>query len=559
MKFFAFEKNVLNIYPQLVRIYILLILGIIVPYGILLLRLPIIFLQIFAVIWLLIILKDIISYIRKTIPQHIPIIIGMIGFLTIGFSFYFKLDRDYAAYISNAYYLIQNGGFFAEAIYPDRLLSIVNGVYTPSFLIGYSLYLAVFVSILGNWGLIVANSIALIIGFICIEQLYRLVTKTDKSPRLLSILILANPVIYWLYIYTYSEALFLPIIWGAIMSFILGLQSKHIGLVFLAFWGIIISFMVRVEGLGLIFTFGTALVAACILIPSHWKQKTVYSAISIVVLIGILGGTLIVSGEYVSEQFFKVSRTVDITDKENTISDAKERFQLLLLSFGTYLVMIPLLWSIANRKLYTNKYVYWILFLLLPFAIYLYNPNITRDFPWLLRRYITAIIPLILLFGTWGVTHIYKGKKYISTIIIGIYILAQILFIGLLIRERVDQRPYYYELSQFFASQELPKDTIVYMRGDLDRVNELTRVIPYLSVSQNEIIFQSTYLDEVFKTGGYLVDTVAYPEDDTRLQRIDSFTSTIETFRGQKESRFYRTSKAKQEITIYLYKIIATE
>ncbi|MEY2986260.1 MAG: hypothetical protein RJB24_489, partial [Candidatus Parcubacteria bacterium] len=500
--------NIFHHIPAVVRIYIGLLCSLLIPYIILLLRLPILFLQLFAVIWLLIMLKEIISYIRKTIPQHIPIIIGMIIFLTIGFSFYFKLDRDYAAYISNAYYLIQNGGFFAEAIYPERLLSIVNGVYTPSFLIGYSLYLAVFVSILGNWGLIVANSMALIIGFICIEQLYRLITKTDKSPRLLSIFFLANPVIYWLYSYTYSEALFLPIIWGAIMSFILGLQSKHIGLIFLAFWGIIISFMVRVEGLGLILTFGTALVAACMLIPSHWKQKTVYSAISIVILIGILGGTLVVSGEYILAQFQDASRTIDLQDKDNTLSDTKERFQLLLLSFGTYLVMIPLLWSIANRKLYTNKYVYWIIFLLLPFTIYLYNPRITRDFPWLLRRYSTAIIPLVLLFGTWGMTHIYRGKKYISSIIIGLYILAQILFIGLLIRDRVDQRSYYDELSQFFASQELPKDTIVYMRGDFDRVNEVTRIIPYLQASQDEIIFRSTYLDEVFKTGGYLVDTV---------------------------------------------------
>lgn len=554
MKLLSFKKNVLNIHSQLLQIYILLILGIIVPFGIFLLRLPIFFLQLFAVIWLLIILKEIISYIRKTIPQHIPIIIGMIIFLTIGFSFYFKLDRDYAAYISNAYYLIQNGGFFAEAIYPERLLSIVNGVYTPSFLIGYSIYLAVFVSILGNWGLIVANSIVLIVGFICIEQLYRLITKTDKSPRLLSILILANPVIYWLYSYTYSEALFLPIIWGAIMSFILGLQSKHIGLLFLAFWGIIISFMVRVEGLGLILTFGTALVAACILIPSHWKQKSVYSAISIVVLIGILGGTLVVSGEYISEQFFKVSRTVDITDKENTINDIKARYQLLLLSFGTYLVMIPLLWSIANRKLYTNKYVYWIVFLLLPFAIYLYNPNITRDFPWLLRRYSTAIIPLTLLLGTWGMTHIYRGKKYISTIIIGLYILAQILFISLLIRDRVDQRAYYDKLSQFFASQELPKDTIIYMRGDFDKPNEATRIAPYLNYMNLNITFETSSLDSIInKSGQYFIDSQLYR--DINFQVIDSITVNIQRFNGQKESRFYTTAVFDREEKLYLYKI----
>jgi hypothetical protein len=93
------------------------------------------------------------------------------------------------------------------------------------------------------------------------------------------------------------------------------------------------------------------------------------------------------------------------------------------------------------------------------------------------------------------------------------------------------------------------------MRGDFDRVNELTRIIPYIQSSQNEIIFRSTYLDELFKKGGYLVDTVAYPEDDTRLQRIDSFSSTIETFNGQKESRFYTTSKNKQDLTIYLYQI----
>lgn len=546
--------KILNHIPAVVRVYIGLLCSLLIPYIILLLRLPTLFLQIFAVIWLLIMLKEIITYIRKIIPQHIPIIIGMIGLLTIGFSFYFKLDRDYAAYISNAYYLIQNGGFFAEAIYPERLLSIVNGVYTPSFLIGYSLYLAVFVSILGHWGLIVANSIALIIGFICIEQLYRLITRTDKSPRLLSILILANPVIYWLYSYTYSEALFMPIIWGAIMSFILGLQSKHIGLVFLAFWGIIISFMVRVEGLGLILTFGTALVAACILIPSHWKQKTVYSAISIVVLIGILGGTLIVSGEYVLAQFQDASRTIDLQDQDNTMSDTKERFQLLLLSFGTYLVMIPLLWSIANRKLYTNKYVYWIVFLLLPFAIYLYNPRITRDFPWLLRRYITAIIPLILLFGTWGMTHIYRGKKYLSTIIIGLYIVLQIIFIGLLIRDRVDQRAYYDKLSQFFASQELPKDTIVYMRGDFDRVNEATRITPYLNFMDLNITFQSSSLDSIInKSGHYFIDDQLY--EDSSFELINSITGDIQRFNGQRESRFYRTAVIDTKVTLYLYRI----
>lgn len=538
-----------------VHLYIVFLIGLIVSFVLLLVSAPSILFQLFSIVWIGYMVKQSISYIYTQIPQHISVITVASTLIIIGFSYYFKLDRDYAAYISNAYYLIQNGGFFSEALYPERLLSIVNGVYTPSFLIGYSLYLAIFVSILGNSGLILGNLLALIIGFIFIEKIYRIIAQTEKTPLILSMIIFFNPAIFWLYIYTYSETLFIPIIWGAIMSFMIGLSTKQMGIIFLAWWGVILSFTVRVEGLGLILTFGAALCIVMIRQHGQWKQKTVYSALSLLILIGILGATLLVSREYVLAQFQDVSRTVDIQDQDNTITDTKERFQLLLLSFGTYLILIPVLWIWVNRKLYTNKHIYWMILLLLPFAIYLYNPRITRDFPWLLRRYITAIIPAILILGTWGMSYVLRNRTQLKNIGFGIYLILQTIFIGILIQDRVDQRQYYQELSEFFESQDLPQDTIVYMRGDFDRANELTRIIPYIQSSQNEIIFRSTYLDELFKKGGYLVDTVAYPEDDTRLQRIDSFSSTIETFKGQKESRFYPTSKNKQDLTIYLYQI----
>jgi hypothetical protein len=548
MSFFQTQKS-----P--VHLYIGFLIGLIVSFVLLLVSAPSILFQLFSIVWIGYMVKQSISYIYTQIPQHISVITVASTLIIIGFSYYFKLDRDYAAYISNAYYLIQNGGFFSEALYPERLLSIVNGVYTPSFLIGYSLYLAIFVSILGNGGLILGNLLALIIGFIFIEKIYRIIAQTEKTPLILSMIIFFNPAIFWLYTYTYSETLFIPIIWGAIMSFMIGVSYKKLELLFLAWWGVMLSFSVRVEGLGLILTFGLAIFIMAIRYTGKWKQKTVYIALSSLILIGILGATLLVSREYVMAQFQDVSRTVDIQDQDNTISDTKERLQLMLLSLGTYLILIPILWIFVNRKLYTNKNIYWIFLLLLPFAIYLYNPRITRDFPWLLRRYITAIIPAILILGTWGISYLLRNRTHLKHIGFGIYMIIQILFIGILIQDRVDQRQYYRELSEFFEAQDLPQDTIVYMRGDFDRANELTRIIPYIQSSQNEIIFRSTYLDELFKKGGYLVDTVAYPEDDTRLQHIDSFSSTIETFKGQKESRFYSTSKNKQDLTIYLYQI----
>jgi hypothetical protein len=412
-----------------------------------------------------------------------------------------------------------------------------------------------FVSIFSDIGLIIANIILLMISFIFIDKVYHIIAKETYSPRLFGVIFLINPVVLWIYSYTYSETLFIAMVWGAISIFLLGLKQKNIVLVFLSFIGIIFSITTRVEGLGLIFTFGLSLIFALYLIKKDWKQKIVLMSAAICLLFVVIFATLSISGTYVQEQFFNVSRTADISDKENTIIDIKERYKLILLSFGTYLILSPLLWMLANNKLYKNRQVYYILFLLLPFLIYLYNPNITRDFPWLLRRYITAVIPTTLILGVWSFSCILQNHKYVKNLVIGIYVLVQVLFIGILIQDRVDHRQYYRDLSNFFESQNLPKDTVIYMRGEFDLPNEATRTIPYFKHRNNDIIFRSSYLDIIVKeSGSYLIDSILY-EDNNSLIFIDSFKSSTKRFNGQKESRFYTSASSERELSLYLYRV----
>ena len=531
-----------------------LLVSLVFGYLVFLFQLPTFILQVGALGCILYILKQLVDLYRNQ-PIHGMIFLAIALCIAFSFTFYFKLDRDYAAYVSNAYYLIQNQSFFSEATYFDRGLEIWNGQYTPSFLWGYSVYLSLFISLFQDWGIILANIILLASFHLFSLEIYRIISRNNNVPNVVSIIILANPVIFWIFSQTYSEGLFISLIWGSILCFLLGIERKNIGTLTLSVCGIAVSFSTRVEAIGLFMTIGLATLIVTSLLKVDWKTKVAFGMISLAVFAIIVAMTSAVSGSYVSKQFGDASRTVDVTDKDNTWEDTRERLQLLMLSFGTYLVILPAVWAATQRKTFTNKKIIWIVWIILPFALYLYNPRITRDFPWLLRRYVNAIIPFIVIVGIWAFFETTKNSPRLRKIVLTTYITAQTVMVSFLMADTVDHRPYYQDLIQFFE-QNVTSSKMLYVRGDIDMANEAGRVVPAIRGRTSEFSVTTSKLEEiVVSEGDYLVDTVVH--DDPRLILIDEFSQPISTFQSNVDSTRYNARfREREDIILYLYKII---
>lgn len=504
-----------------------------------------------------IVLTGFVLLIRALSKNTIALWLVMIAstFLVIGFSFYFKMDRDYSAYMINTSYLISNGSFFSDTDYFQWGTYITNGVQTPSFLFGYSAYLVPFVTILGNVGFLVGNIFLLGISLLTLLEILKYCDDSPVTYKYLILFFLFNPVVIWLYTYSYSETLFLPLVWGAIVLFLKGKHLISWKILLLSYMAICFTFSVRVEALGLMASFALAIHILFIRWRIGWKRYLIaFCVAGVCTIISILMVSNI-SGNYVREQYADAITTIDVTDTENQRGDFLIRQQLIFLSFGTYLIMIPFIWALASSHVSKNRQIYWILLLCIPFALYLYNPRITRDFLWFMRRYITVIIPFTLVLGSIALSKIKLTHPKLTSALIGIYVLAQIFLISHVVSHKIDQRQYYSALNSFMEDTLTdPTLSSLSVIGDFSQANEASRIIPYWVYNQSNLSYKTISikdLDNESIQDSYFIYTSEIQHPNLFL--IGVFTEDIETRNSQWDPRLGLLAPVDQVIWLYIY------
>lgn len=303
-----------------------------------------------------------------------------------------------------------------------------EGALVSQFPLGYTAWLAAFYAIFGLSGLTIANAFSFFlfsISFYAVAKNY----LESKSALVTLALVFSSFVFSWFFKFTLSENLALALLWFGLAQFLLFWKEESR----LNFFGFLLSFgfllFVRIEAIAflaialfLIFLKYEKKIPA---IKKLFFRREILAIITLVIIaffaslyVNSAFYTTLAKGFLNSFNFYKADPT------ETAPYPLAGTFYLLCV-FAAYAVLTYVILALIAFFYFLKKKDFKKLlpyFILLPVFFYLINPSISLDHPWMLRRYVFALIPLCILYSAIFLTHLLKKDQFF-------YIFAFFLFL----------------------------------------------------------------------------------------------------------------------------------
>lgn len=292
-----------------------------------------------------------------------------------------------------------------------------NGDLMTQFPIGYISWLAAFYSLFGLFGLVLANAVsffAFLISFFCVSRNY----LSAKRSLVAFVLILTSFIFSWFFKFTLSENLALALVWFGIAQFIFyWKEEKKINLA-----GFLISFsflfFVRIEAIAFL------TIAAFILWLKYKKNNLPIKKIfhwETIPILAVFFATFIAS--LYSNSAFYITFAKGFLNSLNFFKNGLSGSQSHPLAgiayifkvFSAYALISYIILGLIGFFYFLKKKNYEKLipfFILLPVFIYLFNPSITPDHPWMLRRFVFAVAPVGILYSIIFLSDFLKKPKF---------------------------------------------------------------------------------------------------------------------------------------------------
>ena len=330
--------------------------------------------------------------------------------------------RDHGAMAEAAIQLSQNGDLtfanesslaFFEIYGPGKALNYPGFFYTEAgelitqFPLPYITWLASFHTFFGVHGLQLANALLFFFFLLAFSTLGRIFFCT-KHQFFLILLALSAFAFTWVMKFTLSENMALALLWSFITLLVVMVQ-RHTPLPYWAWLaaGVLLVFA-RIEG-GILFLFGVAVLVSHkeirAWLANDFPWRVFAPTVSLVVLGGVLLATNTAFYTSVAKALLQNSENTLAAPVGNALADVVYNLSVLTL-YGALpfltigiCVITYLLW----RK---NTLALVPFFVILPVFYYLLDPNISADHPWMLRRYIFALIPLGLFYTVYVIAQI---------------------------------------------------------------------------------------------------------------------------------------------------------
>jgi len=384
---------------------------------------------------------------RKNLNPIQVITVSLLSFLAIVFfSFHAEPSvfsgRDQGSFSEAAVRLSQNHKLKFETtasreffkIYgPGTALNFPGFNYTQEgqlithFSLGYISWLAIFYSLFGLSGFLVANGVLFFLFLLSFFALIKFHSNL-QSAWLGILLALSTFVFSWFFKFTLSENLALGFIWFGILE--LSLFSKYRDQLFLlsALSAFLLLAFTRIEAWALLVMLGI------ILFIFQRKEKNLFFKIEkqkVFWLLGFFSLTYLATLK-INSQFYLSS----LKGLLNSFSSAENGFSnfsaLIYLGkiFQYYGVLIFIILGLLGIIYFIYKKKYSLLMpalLLLPIHLYLVHPGISPDHPWMLRRFFFAIIPLGIFHTVLVINQLFSKKLYFFSLTT-LFILANLLF-----------------------------------------------------------------------------------------------------------------------------------
>jgi hypothetical protein len=301
-----------------------------------------------------------------------------------------------------------------------------NGNLISRFPVGYTAYLSANFNLFGLKGIQYAN----LIPFFLFLVLFWLTLREffNESVSFLGFLLAATffPFL-WFAKYALTEIFILFLVWAGIYFLILfrrGLTSTITLCASLAFFAL--SSLVRIEGI--IFFL---LAAAYIIVLNRKKiaklpgNSRKYLIISSVLLIAVY---MFLNFPALSDSLKNIAKAFLANSGEESTPSANLYFYLFRVFFSYNILAFLILglagivWLGAKMKKNWARAEFLPLFLTFPAFFYLLSPQITLDDPWLLRRFVFAVFPVIIFYSVYALSRFFYHKIFLYIVLAGLIV-----------------------------------------------------------------------------------------------------------------------------------------
>jgi hypothetical protein len=299
---------------------------------------------------------------------------------------------------------------------PGKALNFPGFNYTASgnmstqFPLGYISWLAIFYSLFGLNGFIVANSITFFIFIFSFYLVTRYYLRASSAIAAVA-LVLTSFVFSWFFKFTLSENLALMLTWFGIYEFVLFTKNRSRFYLLSSLTAFLLLFFTRVEALGFL-----AIIFAMLIIKyKDWKYllfvvigKKALLFIGCFLLLHIFHLTID------SPSYFSMLKSIlsPFISLGSGLKDYSQTDSVPFLATSFYVLKVFSVYALFNFLLFGfigfvylwkhKKFEILVPFLIvLPTLVYLVHPSISADHPWMLRRFVFSIIPISILYSIW--------------------------------------------------------------------------------------------------------------------------------------------------------------
>ncbi len=304
----------------------------------------------------------------------------------------------------------ENTAFFNIYGY-GKALNFPGFFYTPDgglitqFPLPYISFLSGFFGIFGINGLIVANAILLFTFLLSITAVARNYMNHKYTLVFMTIL-LTSFSIGWFAKFTLSENIAGMLLWSAFVLYFLLKKSPTPTTYFIFFLTISLLLFSRIEGIWffIIFTF---LALQNKPIQQFIKKDIWWRAFFPFTILFVISCTVLI----MNMPFFITMATVS-TDAANGITDSSnlDKIAYLFSTYALYGLLLPLLITgfagLVSLRHKRYRHIMLPLVIVLPLMIYYLFPQISSDHPWMLRRFVFALLPTTILISVAFISYI---------------------------------------------------------------------------------------------------------------------------------------------------------
>ena len=307
-----------------------------------------------------------------------------------------------------------------------------TGALTSQFPVPAISWYASFFSFFETYGFFVANGITLSIFFLTLLLLLKELTKTSPSlqnlktkhllPSLSALLLLTLTPFVWFFSFTLSELLALSLFWLFVLSVVSlqknsSLLTQKQGYTLALLTGSLLIFT-RIEALVIVpigFLFVLLSKKGFAIIQKNPFVYLVLPLITFLILFGVNAEATLSFYKTLAKALLGLEGGAGVS--QSFLSKFTDR-STLFITYGLLpfiILAIPVFIKMWQKKDWAFLLPFVIL---LPACVYLIDPNISHDHPWMLRRFFFAVTPILVILSSVLILSTYERKPFFGLILL---------------------------------------------------------------------------------------------------------------------------------------------